>query len=190
MGLKADSWIIEKAKEGMITPFVDHQVREKDGQKVISYGVCSYGYDMRLDNTFFVFTEPKTPRVRLDPKKFDPSVGYEVTVPNFIVIPAHGVVLGKSVEYFTIPENVSALCLGKSTYARCGVHVLMTPLEASWTGNVVIEIANLTPIPVKVWCQEGISQVQFYEGDEKPLVSYADRNGKYQNQTGLVYSVV
>ncbi|MGB9794160.1 dCTP deaminase [Caldisericum exile] len=183
MGLKSDKWIKEKAiKEKMIEPFVDHL----ESHGVISYGLSSYGYDMRIANEFKVFTGSIGKETAIvDPKKFDKDLLQDY-VGDFVIIPPNSYVLGKSVEYFRIPKNVHCIVLGKSTYARSGIIVNITPLESGWNGFVTIEISNATPLPVKVYANEGIAQVLFFEGDEPCEVSYEDRHGKYQNQEGII----
>ncbi|MFU2158047.1 dCTP deaminase [Caldisericum sp. AR60] len=183
MGLKSDKWIKEKAiKEKMIEPFVDHL----ESHGVISYGLSSYGYDMRIANEFKVFTGAIGKETAIvDPKKFDKDLLQDY-VGDFVIIPPNSYVLGKSVEYFRIPKNVHCIVLGKSTYARSGIIVNITPLESGWNGFVTIEISNATPLPVKVYANEGIAQVLFFEGDEACEVSYEDRHGKYQNQEGII----
>lgn len=179
MGLKPDHWIRKMSLEhGMIEPFVEKQVR--DG--VISYGVSSYGYDMRVADEFKIFTNVHSAVV--DPKNFSPSsfVDYKGEV---CIIPPNSFVLAKSIEYFRIPRSVLTVCLGKSSYARCGLIVNVTPFEPEWEGYVTLEISNTTPLPAKIYANEGISQVLFFEADEVCEVSYADKKGKYQNQMGL-----
>lgn len=184
MGLKSDSWIIKKAMEGMIDPFVFGQVSSNDdGSKVISYGVSSYGYDARLAGEFKVFTNVNSAVV--DPKNFVPESFVEQKG-DVCIIPPNSFILGRTVERFVIPRNVTVICLGKSTYARCGLVVGITPLESEWEGYVTLEISNTTPLPAKVYANEGIAQFLFFEGDEPCAVSYADRKGKYQNQVGIV----
>ena len=176
MGLKPDHWIIKMAREHkMIEPFVDNQVR--DG--VISYGVSSYGYDIRVADEFKIFTNVYSAIV--DPKDFDPSsmVDFRGEV---CIIPPNSFVLTRTVEYFRIPRNVLTICLGKSTYARCGIIVNVTPFEPEWEGYVTLEISNTTPLPAKIYSNEGIAQVLFFEADEECLSSYADKKGKYQKQ--------
>ena len=178
MSIKSDKWIIKQAKKGMIKPFVNGQV----SKGVISYGVSSYGYDMRIADEFKIFTNVHSAVV--DPKNFSTK-----SFVNFngkeCIIPPNSFVLGKSVEYFKIPRNVLCIVLGKSTYARAGIIVNVTPLEAGWEGYVTIEVSNTTPLPVKIYANEGIAQVLFLESDEECITSYADRKGKYQNQTGI-----
>ncbi len=178
MSIKNDRWIIEMAKKGMIEPFADRQVREG----VISYGVSSYGYDMRIADEFKIFTNVNNTIV--DPKNFTEK-NYVDFKGDVCIIPPNSFVLARSVEYFRIPRNILAICVGKSTYARCGLIVNVTPFEPEWEGYVTIEISNSTPIPAKVYAWEGIAQVLFFEADEECMVSYADKKGKYQKQMGL-----
>lgn len=180
MGLKPDHWIRKMALEqGMIEPFVDHQVREG----VISYGVSSYGYDVRVANEFKIFTNVFSAVV--DPKQFDPQsmVDFQGDV---CVIPPNSFVLAKTVEYFRIPRQVLTVCLGKSTYARCGLIVNVTPFEPEWEGYVTLEISNTTPLPARIYANEGIAQVLFFEADEMCQISYADKKGKYQRQQSII----
>ncbi len=179
MGLKPDHWIKKMALEQrMIEPFAASQVR--DG--VISYGVSSYGYDIRVADEFKVFTNINN--TVIDPKKFDPRSFVDIRAPVCIV-PPNSFALARSVEYFRIPRNVITVCLGKSTYARCGIITNVTPFEPEWEGHVTLEISNTTPLPAKIYANEGIAQVLFFEGDEPPAVSYADKKGKYQAQRGV-----
>ncbi len=179
MGLKPDHWIRRMAREhGMIEPFVDKQVR--DG--VISYGLSSYGYDLRVANEYKIFTNVYSAVV--DPKNFD-SQSFVDFVGDVCIIPPNSFVLARSVEYFRIPRSVLTICLGKSTYARTGLIVNVTPFEPMWEGHVTLEISNTTPLPAKVYSNEGLAQVLFFEADEECEVSYADRKGKYQGQTGV-----
>ena len=179
MGLKPDHWIRKMAVEQrMIEPFVDKQVR----QGVISYGVSSYGYDIRVADEFKVFTNINSTVV--DPKNFDARSFVDVKA-DVCIIPPNSFALAKTVEYFRIPRNVLTVCVGKSTYARCGLIVNVTPFEPEWEGYVTLEISNTTPLPAKVYANEGISQVLFFESDEECEVSYADKAGKYQKQQGL-----
>ena len=170
-------------EKGMIKPFEDRQVR----QGVISYGLSSYGYDIRIADEFKIFTNINTTIV--DPKRFDPRsfVDYQGEV---AVIPPNSFALGRSVEYFRIPRNVLTICVGKSTYARCGIITNVTPFEPEWEGYVTLEISNTTPLPAKIYANEGIAQVLFFESDETCLTSYADRQGKYQAQQGIVLPTV
>jgi dCTP deaminase len=179
MSIKSDRWIRQMALEhGMIEPFADRQVREG----VISYGVSSYGYDMRVATEFKIFTNVLNSMV--DPKKFDPKsfVEWEGDV---CIVPPNSFALGRSVEYFRIPRNVITITVGKSTYARCGIITNVTPFEPEWEGFVTLEISNTTPLPAKIYANEGIAQALFFEGDEAPETSYADRKGKYQGQRGV-----
>ena len=178
MSIKSDKWIIEQAKNGMIEPFADRQVREG----VISYGVSSYGYDMRIADEFKIFTNVNNTIV--DPKNFSDK-NYVDFKGDVCIIPPNSFVLAKSVEYFRIPRNILTICVGKSTYARCGLIVNVTPFEPEWEGYVTIEISNSTPIPAKIYANEGIAQVLFLESDEECLISYADKKGKYQKQQDL-----
>jgi len=178
MSIKNDRWIIEMAKNGMIKPFAERQVREG----VISYGVSSYGYDMRIADEFKIFTNVNNTIV--DPKNFTEK-NYVDFKGEVCIIPPNSFVLAKSVEYFKIPRNILTVCVGKSTYARCGLIVNVTPFEPEWEGYVTIEISNSTPIPAKVYAWEGIAQVLFFEASEECMVSYADKKGKYQKQMGL-----
>ncbi|MBI4051022.1 MAG: dCTP deaminase [Elusimicrobia bacterium] len=178
--LKSDRWIRKMAMEqGMIEPFEDHLI---SGGKV-SYGLSSYGYDIRVSDEFKIFTNVHTAIV--DPKNFDPKsfVDYKGEI---CVVPPNSFALARSVEYFRIPRKVLAICLGKSTFARCGIIVNVTPLEPEWVGHLTIEISNTTPLPAKIYANEGIAQLLFLESDEVCAVSYADRKGKYQDQRGVV----
>lgn len=180
MGLKADNWIKKMAQEyGMIEPFVADQVR----QGVISYGVSSYGYDIRVSNQFKIFTNVHSRIV--DPKNFDPQA-YVDFAGEVCVIPPNSFVLAHSVEMIRMPRNVTGVVLCKSTYIRAGVLIPTTVLEAGWEGIITLEISNVTPLPAKVYANEGIAQVLFFEGDEPCDISYGDRKGKYQHQKGVV----
>ena len=179
MAIKSDKWIKTMALEhGMIEPFVSNQVR--DGK--ISYGLSSYGYDIRVSDEFKIFTNLNS--TTIDPKKFDSNsfIDYQGDV---CVIPPNSFALARSVEYFRIPRDVLTICLGKSTYARCGIIVNVTPFEPEWEGYVTLEISNTTPLPAKIYGGEGIAQLLFFEGDQAPSVAYADRQGKYQDQVGV-----
>lgn len=179
MAIKSDRWINRMAKEyGMIEPFESSQVRSD----VISYGVSSYGYDMRVAEEYKIFTNINSTVV--DPKNFQESNFVEFKGP-VLVIPPNSFALARSVEYFRIPRNVLAVCLGKSTYARCGIICNVTPFEPEWDGHVTIEISNTTPLPAKIYSNEGICQVLFFESDESCVVSYKDKKGKYQGQQGI-----
>ena len=179
MGVKPDLWIKEKSiKEDMISPFVDTQISEG----IISYGVSSYGYDIRVGTKFKIFTNVNSTVV--DPKNFDTSnvVDFEGDV---CIVPPNSFALASTIEYFKIPRNILAICVGKSTYARCGIIVNVTPFEPEFEGNITIEISNTTPLPAKIYANEGIAQVLFLSGDGEPEVSYKDKNGKYQNQNDI-----
>jgi dCTP deaminase len=180
MPVKNDRWIREMAtKHEMILPFEEKQVR--DG--VISYGLSSYGYDLRVADEYKIFTNVNSSIV--DPKKFDAKSFVEFTGPACIV-PPNSFALARSVEYFKIPRNVLTICLGKSTYARCGMIVNVTPLEPEWEGFVTLEISNTTPLPARVYSNEGLCQIIFLESDEVCETSYKDKKGKYQSQQGIV----
>ena len=179
MGLKPDHWIKKMALEqGMIEPFVDTQVRAG----VISYGVSSYGYDFRISDEFKVFSDTSV-RI-IDPKNMDPRSMTEFKG-DICIIPPNSFVLGRSVEYFRIPRSVLTICFGKSTYARCGILVNITPFEPEWEGFVTVEISNTTPFPAKIYAGEGLAQVLFFEADEVCTTSYADKKGKYQKQNSI-----
>ncbi len=180
MPVKNDTWIRQMAQEkGMIEPFVDGQVREG----VISYGLSSYGYDIRVSDEFKIFTNVHSAVV--DPKNFNPQsfIDYKGDV---CVIPPNSFVLAQTVEYFRIPRDVITVCLGKSTYARCGLIVNVTPFEPEWEGFVTLEISNTTPLPARVYANEGIAQVLFFQSDQVCEISYADRKGKYQSQQTIM----
>jgi len=180
MPIKSDRWIRRMAREHkMIEPFVESQVREG----VISYGLSSYGYDLRVADEFKIFTNVHTAVV--DPKHFDPRSFVEVKS-DICVIPPNSFALARSVEYFRIPRNILTICVGKSTYARCGIIVNVTPFEPEWEGFVTLEISNTTPLPARVYSNEGLCQVIFLEADELCETSYKDTKGKYQAQQGIV----
>jgi dCTP deaminase len=179
MGVKSDTWIRKMAKEhNMIDPFVDGQVREG----AISYGLSAYGYDIRVSDEFKVFTNVYNTVV--DPKGFDEKSFVEIRS-DVCLIPPNSFALARTVEYFRIPRSTITLCVGKSTYARCGIIVNVTPFEPEWEGFVTLEISNTTPLPAKIYANEGIAQVLFFEADEMCEVSYADKKGKYQKQVGI-----
>jgi dCTP deaminase len=167
---------------GLIDPFEPRQVREVDGRKVISFGVSSYGYDIRCAPEFKIFTNINSTIV--DPKAFDSGSFVDVRSP-VCIIPPNSFALARTVEYFRIPRDVLTICLGKSTYARCGIIVNVTPLEPEWEGHVTLEFSNTTPLPAKVYANEGVAQVIFLQSDEACEVSYRDRGGKYQGQRGV-----
>lgn len=179
MSIKPDRWIRKMAKERkMIEPFVDKQI----SQNIISCGLSSYGYDLTVSNEFKIFTNVHNSIV--DPKNFRDDSFVDV-VTEVCIVPPNSFALARSVEYFRIPENVMTICLGKSTYARCGIIVNVTPFEPGWEGHVTLEISNTTPLPAKIYAHEGLAQVLFFEADEPCEVTYAMRKGKYMNQTGI-----
>lgn len=183
-GLLADHEIRQLVKEmEMISPFLPEQVRELDGKKIISAGVSSYGYDMRCADEFKIFVNRGTGGI-VDPKGFDPSLFLEERGKGYCLIPPGSFALTRSVEKFKMPRNVTGICLGKSTYARCGIVVGITPLEAGWEGYLTIEVSNTTPLPAKIYGGEGIAQCLFFWGEQAPFVAYDQRagGGKYQNQ--------
>lgn len=184
MAIKSDKWIRRMAREhGMIEPFEPSLVREVAGHKIVSYGTSSYGYDIRCADEFRVFTNINSTIV--DPKAFDPNSFVEVSGKGYCVIPPNSFALARTVEYFRIPRSVLTVCLGKSTYARCGIIVNVTPFEPEWEGYVTLEFSNTTPLPAKIYANEGVAQVIFFEADEICETSYKDRGGKYQGQTGV-----
>ena len=177
--IKSDGWIKRMALEHqMIDPFIDDQIREG----VISYGVSSYGYDVRVGDEFKVFTNVYNTVV--DPKNFDPKSFVDIKA-DVCIIPPNSFALASTIEYFRIPRDVLTVCLGKSTYARCGIIVNVTPFEPEWEGHVTIEISNTTPLPAKIYANEGIAQVLFFQSDEPCAKSYKDKKGKYQAQRGV-----
>ena len=182
MTIKADKWIRRMAARGMIEPFESGQVREVDGRRIVSYGTSSYGYDVRCAPEFKIFTNINSTIV--DPKNFDTK--------NFVdfegetcIIPPNSFALARTVEHFRIPRNVMVICLGKSSLARCGIIVNVTPLEPEWEGHVTLEFSNTTPLPAKIYANEGVAQFLFFESDEVCETSYKDRGGKYQGQKGV-----
>ena len=178
MSVLSDSWIKKMALEGMISPFEEKQIREGK----ISYGLSSFGYDARVSNEFKIFTNVNSEIV--DPKNFKPS-NFVTKKTSECIIPPNSFVLASTIEYFKIPKDVLVICLGKSTYARCGIIVNVTPLEPGWEGHVTLEFSNTTPLPAKIYANEGAAQFIFLQGNEKPEVSYSDRKGKYMGQTGV-----
>lgn len=176
MSIKSDRWIRKMALEyDMIKPFSKSQI----SRKRISYGLSSYGYDIRVTDEFKVFTNTNT--IIVDPKRFDPRSLIDVKG-NYCIIPPNSFILARTVEYFKIPRNILTICLGKSTYARCGIIVNVTPFEPEWEGYATLEISNTTPLPAKIYANEGIAQIIFLEADEECEVSYKDKKGKYQAQ--------
>ncbi len=183
MSICSDSRIKEIVQEAnMIEPFEPGQIKQKEGKSVISYGLSSFGYDIRVSNHFRIFTNVYGSVV--DPKEFDSKSLVEVEG-DVCLIPPNSFALALSVEYFRIPRNVLTVCVGKSTYARCGIIVNVTPFEPGWEGYAVLEISNTTPLPAKVYAWEGLAQVLFFESESACEVSYSDRKGKYQGQTGM-----
>jgi deoxycytidine triphosphate deaminase len=179
MSVQSDKWIKQMAKDHkMISPFEDKQVR---GDK-ISFGVSSYGYDARVSNEFKIFTNVNSEIV--DPKNFKPT-NFVTKKSSECIIPPNSFVLASTIEYFKVPKNILVICLGKSTYARCGIIVNVTPLEPGWEGHVTLEFSNTTPLPAKIYANEGAAQFVFLKGSEVPETTYADRNGKYMGQTGV-----
>ena len=183
MSIKSDNWIIEQAeKNQLIKPFEKEQIREVNNKKVISYGVSSYGYDVRCANEFKIFTNTFSSVV--DPKNFDEKSFVDIQ-DSECIIPPNSFALARTVEYFKIPRSILTLCLGKSTYARCGIIVNVTPLEPEWEGHVTLEFSNTTNLPAKIYANEGVAQMLFFESDQVCKTSYKDRGGKYQGQTGV-----
>ena len=183
MSIKSDKWIRKMAAEyKMIEPFEPDQVKEVDGRRIVSYGTSSYGYDIRCADEFKLFTNINSTIV--DPKEFDAKNFVDVKGES-VLIPPNSFALARTVEYFRIPRNVLTICLGKSTYARCGILVNVTPFEPEWEGYVTLEFSNTTPLPAKIYANEGVAQVVFFESDETCETSYKDRGGKYQGQRGV-----
>jgi dCTP deaminase len=183
MSIKSDKWIRKMAEEhGMIEPFIRGQVRESAQGRVISYGTSSYGYDVRCSDEFKIFTNINSAIV--DPKNFDPDSFVDVTS-DVCIIPPNSFALARTIEFFRIPRDVLTICLGKSTYARCGIIVNVTPLEPEWEGHVTLEFSNTTTLPAKIYANEGVAQMLFFGSDEVCETSYKDRGGKYQGQTGV-----
>lgn len=183
MTIKSDKWIRRMAEQyGMIEPFFATQVRSVNNEKVVSFGTSSYGYDVRCANEFKIFTNVHSGII--DPKNFDPSSFIDIQG-DVCIIPPNSFALARTVEYFKIPRNVLTICLGKSTYARCGIIVNVTPLEPEWEGHVTLEFSNTTPLPAKIYANEGVAQMLFLESDEICEVSYKDRAGKYFGQKGV-----
>ena len=187
MSIKPDRWIREMATQhGMIDPFVAEQVSRVDGERVISYGTSSYGYDIRCSVEFKIFTNINTAIV--DPKDFAENSFVDYTG-DVCIIPPNSFALARTVEYFRIPRSVLTVCLGKSTYARCGIIVNVTPFEPEWEGYATLEFSNTTPLPAKIYANEGVAQVVFFESSQHCETSYKDRNGKYQGQVGVTLPV-
>lgn len=187
MSIKSDKWIRKMAMEhGMISPFETSQVRHGIKGKIVSHGTSSYGYDIRCSNEFKVFTNINS--VIVDPKNFAPESFVDITS-DVCIIPPNSFALARSIEYFRIPRNVLVICLGKSTYARCGIIVNVTPLEPEWEGHITLEFSNTTPLPAKIYANEGVAQLLFLESDEICEISYKDRAGKYQGQKGVTLPI-
>jgi dCTP deaminase len=183
VSIKPDKWIRRMAEsQGMIEPFEAGQIKVRDGQKLVSYGTSSYGYDVRCAREFKIFTNINSTIV--DPKSFDPNSFVDVEA-DVCIIPPNSFALARTIEYFRIPRKVLTICLGKSTYARCGIIVNVTPLEPEWEGHVTLEFSNTTPLPAKIYANEGVAQMLFLESDEECETSYKDRGGKYQGQQGV-----
>lgn len=187
MSIKSDKWIRKMAVErNMITPFEAGQVRNNTEGKIVSYGTSSYGYDIRCANEFKIFTNINSAIV--DPKQFAPESFVDIKS-DVCIIPPNSFALARSVEYFRIPRSVLVICLGKSTYARCGIIVNVTPLEPEWEGHITLEFSNTTPLPAKIYANEGVAQLLFLESDEECETSYKDRGGKYQGQKGVTLPI-
>jgi dCTP deaminase len=183
MSIKSDKWIRRMAEEkGLIEPFEPAQVRSGQHGRVISFGTSSYGYDIRCADEFKIFTNINSAIV--DPKNFDANSFVDLKA-DICIIPPNSFALARTIEFFRIPRNILTLCLGKSTYARCGIIVNVTPLEPEWEGHVTLEFSNTTPLPARIYANEGVAQVVFFESDEECEVSYRDRGGKYQGQRGV-----
>lgn len=188
MSIKADKWIRQMAiHHQMITPFESHQIRDTSEGKTISHGTSSYGYDVRCSNEFKIFTNINSAIV--DPKNFSETSFVDV-ISNVCIIPPNSFALARSIEYFRIPRNILVICVGKSTYARCGIIVNVTPLEPEWEGHITLEFSNTTPLPAKIYANEGVAQLLFLESDEGCETSYKDRKGKYQGQKGVTLPVL
>ena len=186
MSIQPDKWIRKMSEDhGMIEPFEANQVKyvEENKRRLVSYGLSSYGYDLRVSNEFKVFTNVMNSVV--DPKNFDDKSFVDIKTDDYCVVPPNSFALARSIEYFRIPRDVLTICLGKSTYARCGIIVNVTPFEPEWEGHVTLEISNTTPLPAKIYANEGLAQVIFFKSGDSCEVSYADRNGKYMKQRGI-----
>lgn len=186
MSIKSDKWIRRMAEQGMITPFEPFQIRNDKNGKIVSHGTSSYGYDIRCSREFKIFTNINSAIV--DPKNFAPESFVDIES-DVCIIPPNSFALARSVEYFRIPRNVLVICLGKSTYARCGIIVNVTPLEPEWEGHITLEFSNTTPLPAKIYANEGVAQLLFLESDEECETSYKDKGGKYQGQKGVTLPI-
>ncbi|WP_305804727.1 dCTP deaminase [Stenotrophomonas sp. YIM B06876] len=186
MSIKSDRWIRRMSEQagGMIEPYEAGQIKQANGQRIVSYGTSSYGYDVRCSREFKVFTNINSTIV--DPKHFDPKSFVDIEADECI-IPPNSFALARTVEYFRIPRDTLVVCLGKSTYARCGIIVNVTPLEPEWEGHVTLEFSNTTPLPARIYANEGVAQMLFFQADRDDVceTSYKDRGGKYQGQTGV-----
>ncbi|MCG3206049.1 MAG: dCTP deaminase [Elusimicrobia bacterium] len=186
MPVKSDKWIIDQAEnQAMIRPFAREQIKQMElpqgtMRRLISFGVSSYGYDMRLGNMYRVLKADSG--LEIDPKNIKPGIFQTMRADDFLMIPPHGLILAQTMEYFKIPRDILTICFGKSTYARCGIFVNVTPFEPEWEGHATIAISNLTPLPVKLYSGEGIAQLIFLQSDDVCAISYQDKNGKYQAQ--------
>jgi dCTP deaminase len=194
MTIKSDVWIKKMVEsEGLISNFIPEQCKSIDGKGAISFGLSSYGYDMRCSDEFHIVTNYfNDERYVIDPKNninslISSCIKHKGT---YCIIPSRSYVLTTSIEFIRMPKNVMGICIGKSTYARCGLIVNITPIEAGFCGNITIEISNTSPLPVKIYSNEGIAQILFFESDEQCLTSYADKMGKYQNQTGIEHAKI
>jgi len=186
MSIQPDRWIKKMAQEaGMIEPFEEGQVRyiQEKETRLVSYGLSSYGYDLRVAGEFKVFTNVRNSII--DPKSFNEDSFVDIKTDDFCIVPPNSFALARSVEYFRIPRDVLTVCLGKSTYARCGIIVNVTPFEPEWEGHVTLEISNTTPLPAKIYAHEGLAQVIFFKAEQQCQVSYAERSGKYMKQRGI-----
>ena len=182
MSIKSDRWIRRMAAQGMIEPFESSQVKVANGERIVSYGTSSYGYDVRCASEFKIFTNINSTIV--DPKNFDAGSFVDLNA-DVCIIPPNSFALARTVEFFRIPRSVLTICLGKSTYARCGIIVNVTPLEPEWEGHVTLEFSNTTTLPARIYANEGVAQMLFLESDEVCETSYKDRGGKYQGQKGV-----
>jgi dCTP deaminase len=187
MSIKSDAWIRRMVKEkGMIEPFEEFQIHQNKTGRIVSYGTSSYGYDVRCANEFKIFTNINSAIV--DPKSFDSNSFVDIQS-DICIIPPNSFALARTVEYFRIPRDVLTICVGKSTYARCGIIVNVTPLEPEWEGHVTLEFSNTTPLPAKIYANEGVAQMIFLQADEICQTSYLDRKGKYQGQLGVTLPI-
>ncbi len=191
MTIKSDKWILEQCKNNnLLYPYESTSIKlDRDGNKLISYGLSSYGYDIRCSDEFQIFTNARCVPY-IDPKYQNDNTFVTQQGNEFCIIPPNSFVLTRSLEYIKMPRNVTGICMGKSTYARCGIIANITPLEAGWEGHLTIELSNTTPLPAKIYANEGICQILFFESDEECNTSYADRGGKYNGQRGITNAKV